>query len=155
MIQATYVRMSGEFTKDNVLNQRFSEIYNREHHALNFRNAVFDSRDVDIDQYMLGLAKFIPIGKRWETFVGVSVGVSSATTDVTWAGVIDQAGAPAKASLSRKDDNAFLTNVRGGIRFSVIRNFAVQASFDVTPIGSLFNEDNSYYSLNLGLVGRL
>ena len=96
--------------------------------------------------------KAIPFNdKRWESYVGIGLGVQNAHTEVSWTGATEQNGLKAHPTLTQDDKNAFLTSVRGGLRYMPVSWVGVQLNLKVIPIAKIFNEDVNYLELNAGV----
>jgi len=160
-LHATYTKWDALIAKDDVLTQDFATLYNEQFPQAEqrvFRDAVLDKRDLEMEWWEVGLIKSIPLGsKHWEGHIGIAVGITNSTADVTWTGAEMKTGGPAVPvpSLHIEDNNSFFTSVRGGVRFLPISWFAIQASAKLVPIASIFDENINTLEVNAGLVFRL
>jgi hypothetical protein len=160
-LHATYTKWDAQIAKDDVLTQDFATLYNEQFPQAEqrvFRDAVLDKRDLEMEWWEVGLIKSIPLGsKHWEGHIGIGVGITNSTADVTWTGAEMKTGGPAVPvpSLHIEDNNSFFTSVRGGVRFLPISWFAIQASAKLVPIASIFDENINTLEVNGGLVFRL
>jgi hypothetical protein len=159
-LTASYTKWEALIAKDDILNEKFANQYNEQFAQAEqrvFRDAVLDQRDVEILMYEVGLTKFISLGsKRWESFIGIGIGISNSTADVTWTGAELRTGEPAVPvpSLHVEDNNAFMTAVRGGIRWIPVHWFAGEVNAKIVPIASIFDENINTLEVNAALVFR-
>jgi hypothetical protein len=159
-LTASYTKWEGELSKDGVFNESFAIEYNQQFEQADqrvFREAELDQRDFETEMFEFGLTKFIPLGsKHWESFIGIAIGLSYSTTDVTWTGAELRTGGPAVPvpSLHVEESNAFMTSVRGGVRWIPVRWFAVEVNAKLVPIASMFEENLNSLEVNGALVFR-
>jgi len=160
LLTASYTKWEGLLSSNDVLNENFANIYNEQFEQAEqrvFRDAVLDQRDFEMEMYEFGLIKVIPLGsKHWESFIGIQVGISNATADVTWTGAEMRTGGPAVPvpSLHVEDNNSFMTSVRGGLRWIPIHWFAAEVNAKIVPIASIFDEDLNTLEVNAALSFR-
>ena len=160
-LTGSYTKWEAQIAKDGILNEKFANEYNQQFDQANqrvFREAVLDQRDLEIEMYEFGLTKFISLGsKHWDSFIGIGIGISNATADVTWTGAEMRTGGPAvpTPALHVEDNNSFMTAVRGGIRFVPVHWFAAEINAKIVPISTIFDENFNTLEVNGALVFRL
>lgn len=153
-----YERVEGTLARDddalgNDFIVKFRDTVNS---GTNFQNAILDKRDIELKQLELGIVKTIPLsGKKWETYIGIGIGTSDTTADISWTGAVrSDNGQPTHPSLKVKSDKEFFTSVRGGVRYMPLRWVGAQLDVRLVPIGKMIDADFNSLEVNGGVVFR-
>lgn len=168
MLTLTYDAWDAAIAEDDILNSVFAEEYrNSVHSNVNFNDALLDDATIDLTQWELGLVKTIALGenKRFETYIGLGMGLQDATAEIQWKGATKRilqgpnAGqiVPYDAELPpemSEESNVFFVSVRGGMHWMPVRWFGLELDLRLVPIDSVFDQSLNTLELNAGVLFR-
>src|SRR5262245_41827023 len=141
----TYTKWTGELAKDDTLADVFAREVNGsrpDDSKFNFKDAVLDKRDMDIQQLEFGITKSIPLSKKhWEAFIGIQVGGQKSHADVDWVDYEAPANDPTAKPAFEDNKTEFMLSVRGGVRFAFIQDLGLHVNVRWIPIGKIFEQN--------------